>query len=67
MLMTDDKRSIYIDTTEVHDGILDHQVEECPTCKGELITQFGLAGGGMGVYGFCPQCERVIWKCITDD
>lgn len=66
--MTDEpKISIHIDTTEVHDGILDRQVEFCPTCEGDLITQFGMAGGGMGGYGYCPQCERVIWKCITED
>lgn len=66
--MTDEpKISVHIDTTEVHDGILDHQVENCPKCGTELQTSFGLAGGGFGVYGFCEPCGKVIWKCVTDD
>ena len=52
--------------TEVREGILDYQVQNCPTCSTELEDGFGMAGGGMGVYGYCPRCERVIWKCPVD-
>jgi uncharacterized protein with PIN domain len=65
--MSKDEISVHIDSVEQRPDILDHEVEECPECKGPLTTQFGMAGGGMGVYGFCPQCERIIWKCQTDE
>jgi hypothetical protein len=64
--MTDDVVG-HIAASEVREGILDRQVEACPTCKGELQQGFGLAGGGMGVYGFCEPCGRVVWKCVTED
>ena len=62
-----DKITVHIANAEVRDGILDHQVEECPACKGPLEMGFGLAGGGMGVYGYCEKCERVVWKCDTGE
>ena len=62
-----DKLIGHVAGTEVREGILDHQVEECPTCKGPLETGFGLAGGGMGVYGYCDKCEKIVWKCVTDE
>lgn len=56
--------SVHVDLVEQREDILDHQVEACPTCKGPPLEDgFGMAGGGMGVYGFCPKCERVVWKC----
>jgi hypothetical protein len=61
-----DAITFIIDATEVREGILDHQVECCPECGGELIEGFGLAGGGLGVYGYCDPCGRVIWKCVTE-
>jgi hypothetical protein len=66
--MTDtDKIEVHIDLSEVRDGILDHQVENCPNCGAGLEIGFGLAGGGFGVYGFCDPCGEVIWKCVSDD
>jgi len=64
--MTDDG-IVHIAASEVRDGILDHQVEACPTCKGPLQLGFGLAGGGFGPYGFCEACERIVWKCVSED
>jgi hypothetical protein len=48
---------------EPEQEILDHQVEECPTCKGPLEQGYGLAGGGIGSYGYCERCDRIVWKC----
>jgi predicted RNA-binding Zn-ribbon protein involved in translation (DUF1610 family) len=44
-------------------GVLDVQSEFCTSCGGPLEIGYGLMGGGMGVYGVCPACEQVIWKC----
>jgi hypothetical protein len=57
---------VHIDGVEQRPDILTEQVEACPTCSCELEQGYGMAGGGLGVYGYCPRCERVIWKCQTD-
>lgn len=57
----------HIASAEVRDGILDHQVELCPKCGSQLIEGWGLAGGGMGVYGYCDPCGRVVWKCVVKE
>jgi hypothetical protein len=62
-----EQAGIHLDFTEQRADILDHQVDNCPTCGGELEQGFGLAGGGYGAYGLCPTCERVIWKCQVED
>lgn len=38
-----------------HDG-------NCPECKIELEVGYGLAGGGCGVYYWCPKCSKIISK-----
>jgi hypothetical protein len=57
----------HISRGKVDEGILDHQVENCPTCNGALEESFGLAGGGFGIYGYCSTCERIVWKCVTEE
>lgn len=39
------------------------QIERCPVHP-ELIPEmgYGLAGGGIGPYSYCPQCGRVLSK-----
>lgn len=64
--MTDESH-IHTSGSEVREGILDHQVEDCPKCGSSLEQSFGLAGGGFGAYGYCPSCERVVWKCVFDE
>lgn len=59
--------TVIIDSSEVREDILDHQVEACPTCKGELFEGFGLAGGGFGIYGYCDACSKVVWKCVSEE
>ena len=39
----------------------------CPVCKTELEAGFGLAGGGYGVYMYCPKCEKIITKTQVED
>lgn len=45
--------------TQQGDGI-------CPECKVEEEIGFGLAGGGFGAYGYCPNCNKMLWKCQDD-
>ena len=58
-----DKLVVHIEPAEVKEGVLRYQVFECPTCKSGLQTGYGLAGGGLGPYGFCDKCEKIVWKC----
>lgn len=62
-----DEPQVHVDPSEIREGILDRQVENCPKCNTTLEQGFGLAGGGFGVYGYCPTCERVVWKCAIDE
>jgi hypothetical protein len=62
-----EQTGVHIDLAEQREDILDRQVENCPKCATLLEDGFGMAGGGFGVYGFCPKCERVIWKCQVED
>jgi len=41
--------------------------KNAPPAKARSKWVSGLAGGGMGVYGYCEKCERVVWKCDTGE
>ena len=58
--MSKDKVSVHISESEVRPGILDRQVENCPTCDIALTS-------GFGPYGYFETCGRVVWKCVVPD
>lgn len=41
----------------------------CPHCGTELQSGYGMAGGGMGVYMYCPKetCGKYFDKTQTGD
>jgi RecJ-like exonuclease len=45
------------------------EIPQLPACpdhpEAELAVGYGLAGGGMGPYAYCPICDRIINK--TED
>jgi predicted RNA-binding Zn-ribbon protein involved in translation (DUF1610 family) len=61
--MAGDEIHAHLEMAEQRKEVLTEQVEFCTSCGGSLEVVYGLAGGGIGVYGFCPACEQVIWKC----
>lgn len=63
----DDKDTIHITEKQARPGILARQVQACTTCGGPLQDGYGFAGGGLGPYGYCDKCGRVVWKCITEE
>lgn len=65
--MSNSDISVHIDSIEQREDILNYQVQSCPKCSTGVQDGFGMAGGGMGVYGYCPKCERVVWKCQVED
>lgn len=38
------------------------QEHEDGCSKPEEEVGFGMAGGGYGAYGFCPECHAILWK-----
>lgn len=67
-MANDGKVHIHIDADRKRDGLSEYnQFARCPTCGGEQETGFGLAGGGFGIYTYCPRCEAVTSKSEVDD
>jgi hypothetical protein len=61
------KVHIHIDASEKLEGLPDcGTFDRCPTCGDPLDQGFGLAGGGYGVYDYCPK-HGVIAKTVTED
>jgi len=59
---------VHIDAAEVREGMPDYdQATLCPQCGGVTETSFGLAGGGFGIYSFCPSCGIVVSKSEVDE
>jgi hypothetical protein len=66
-----DKISIHIDAAAKRADLPDCggaskcERSDCPAPHFE--TGFGLAGGGFGVYEFCPVCGSVVSKTEVDE
>lgn len=65
--MDDDKLSIHIDAAHKRPDLPDYQEDKCPKCNVDAETGFGLAGGGYGVYSYCPQCGELLSKSEVED
>lgn len=39
---------------------------ECVNPNAELKVGYGLAAGGFGAYGICPNCWAILWKTQDD-
>ena len=61
-------KQVHIDAANKREELPEFdQDAPCPKCGGRTETGFGLAGGGYGVYAFCPQCGEVTSKSETSD
>lgn len=60
--MSDDKIHVHIDAAEQRADIPEIGPDKCPKCNVEAESGFGLAGGGYGVYTYCPQCGAMLSK-----
>lgn len=65
--MSDDKIHVHIDIAHQDPSILETGPDMCPKCKVEAESGFGLAGGGYGVYTYCPQCGDMLSKIQIDE
>lgn len=67
--MTDNKISLHLDFTEQHPDI--PSMAEAKLCPEHHDVppeiNYGLAGGGIGVYMICPVCGRILGKDQDDD
>jgi hypothetical protein len=57
----------HIDSSTQHPDIPEAGPTHCPECKVEAECGFGMAGGGMGVYTYCPSCGKMLSKIQTED
>ena len=67
--MSDDQISIHIDASEKREDVPEQGSTGgiCPRCGGLLEQGFGLAGGGFGVYEYCPTCAQVVTKTLVEE
>ena len=57
-----DEVHVHIDSSKQHDDVPEFGPDFCPECKVATEQGFGLAGGGYGVYTYCPQCGKILSK-----
>lgn len=57
---------VHVAYAEQRADIPNYCPDKCPTCGTDAESNFGLAGGGMGVYTYCPKCEKVLGKVQTE-
>lgn len=63
----DDKVIVHLDSATQHEDVPEVGPEACPDCHVPAEDGFGLAGGGYGVYTYCPQCYRILSKVQVED
>ena len=61
-----EKPIIHIDSNEQRPDLPTTCPDKCPECGTEAEHGFGMAGGGFGVYTFCPKCEKLLGKVQVD-
>lgn len=68
---TDEKNNniqIRVDASRKRESLPEfHQDFRCPHCGGQQETGFGLAGGGFGIYTFCPRCQEITSKSEVEE
>ncbi len=57
--------AIHIDGAEIRTREAPEGV--CPNDGTRLETGYGLAGGGYGVYDYCPECFEAFNKAALED
>lgn len=56
----------HVDKSEIRKDLIGYDADgRCAKCHGELEQGYGLAGGGIGVYDYCPKCGDIVSK--TED
>jgi ssDNA-binding Zn-finger/Zn-ribbon topoisomerase 1 len=67
MTHNEDKTIFHVDAKHKREELPEYdQLAPCPKCGGETETSYGLAGGGFGIYAYCPKCEVITSKSETD-
>jgi hypothetical protein len=56
---------IALDYVKQDPAIPEDGPDVCPKCSGRLKVGYGMAGGGMGVYSYCPE-HGILSKVQTD-
>lgn len=57
-----DEIKVHIDSATQDPDLPENCPDECPKCKVPAEHGYGMAGGGMGVYTYCPKCGDMLGK-----
>jgi hypothetical protein len=57
-----DEPTFHLDLSEQDSELPEVHPDECPDCKVPAEMGYGLAGGGIGAYSYCPQCGKLLAK-----
>jgi hypothetical protein len=57
-----DEPEFHLDFSEQDPELPEVHPDECPDCKVPAEVAYGMAGGGIGAYSYCPQCYKILAK-----
>lgn len=60
--MTDKEKRPFVHISSAKQLVPQQGPDQCEACKVELEAGYGLAGGGIGVYMYCPKCGLITNK-----
>ena len=59
---------VFIDGTEKRKELPEFAPDQpCPICGGKVALGFGFAGGGLGCYTYCDNCQKVVSKSVEPE
>jgi len=63
-----DTHFVHVDAAEKRPELPEYlQGHMCPHCGGQTEDGFGLAGGELGVYTYCPSCKQITSKSVIKE
>lgn len=62
-----DEAKFHLDSSEQDPELSEVHPDQCPDCKVPAELGYGLAGGGIGAYSFCPQCGKLLAKTQDEE
>jgi hypothetical protein len=59
---TPDEPKFHLDFSEQDPELPKVHPDECSDCKVPAEFGYGMMGGGIGAYSYCPQCGKLLAK-----
>ncbi len=58
---------IHLEFTKQDENVPTDGPDRCPKCDVEAESAFGMAGGGYGIYTYCPTCGQMLSKTQIEE